>query len=341
MLDTISVKFWGVRGSYPVPGAETVRFGGNTSCVEVDVAGQTIILDAGTGIIPLGRELVRRSRLMGTPVDTTLLFSHLHHDHTQGFPFFVPAYTKNTQLKLYGPDFLEQDLEQALARTMSSPAFPVAWGATDASKIVQCIHEGQSLLIGNTGEHLVVHPADAAKIRSFEKRNPGDCIRIRTLRSYAHPGSVLLYRIEYRGRAVVYATDTEGYANTNWRLVNFARDADLLIHDAQFTEQHYLGLFPGLPATRDWGHSTIRMACDVASSANVKQLVLFHLDPGYDDWTIAQNEAESRRLFPDSMAAYEGLEIHLEGRSEHSLNAAVRQMSINPSIMVVPAAAGI
>jgi len=341
MLDTVSVKFWGVRGSYPTPGAETVRFGGNTSCVEVNVAGRTIILDAGTGIIPLGRELVRRSHLMGTPVDITLLFSHLHHDHTQGFPFFVPAYDKTTQLKLYGPDFLEQDLEQALARTMTSPAFPVAWGATDASKSVQCIHEGQSLLIGSTGEHLVVHPADAGKIRFFEKRNPGDCIRIRTLRSHAHPGGVLLYRIEYRDRAVVYATDTEGYANTNWRLVNFARNADLLIHDAQFTEQHYLGLFPGLASTRGWGHSTIRMACDVASSAGVKQLVLFHLDPGYDDWTIAQNEAESRRIFPDSMAAYEGLEIHLEGRSEHSHNAAVRQMSINPSIMIVPAAAGL
>jgi len=341
MFDTFSVKFWGVRGSYPVPGAETVRFGGNTSCVEINIAGRTIILDAGTGIIPLGRELIRRSHMMGKPVDITLLFSHLHHDHTQGFPFFVPAYEKTSHLKLFGPDFIGQELEQAIAQTMTSPAFPVAWSATDASKTVQCIHEGLSLLIGTTGEHLVVHPADVSKIRSFAIRNPGDFIRIRTLRSYGHPGGVLLYRVEYRDRAVVYATDTEGYANTNWRLVNFARNADLLIHDAQFTEQHYLGLFPGLPATRGWGHSTIQMACEVARSANVKQLILFHLDPGYDDWMINQNEVESRRLFRDSIAAYEGLEIHLESQSERSINPGVRQMSINPSIMVVPAGASI
>lgn len=341
MFDTFSVKFWGVRGSYPVPGAETVRFGGNTSCVEINIAGRTIILDAGTGIIPLGRELIRRSHMMGKPVDVTLLLSHLHHDHTQGFPFFAPAYEKTAQLKIYGPDFGAQNLEQVLAQTMTSPAFPVDWNATESSKTVQSIHEGLSLLIGSTGEHLVVHPADTGKIRSFETRNSGDCIRIRTLRSHAHPGSVLVYRIEYRDRAVVYATDTEGYACTNWRLVNFVRNADLLIHDAQFTEQHYLGFFPGLPATRGWGHSTVRMACEVARFANVNQLVLFHLDPGYDDWTITQNEAESRRFFRDSLAAYEGLEIHLDSRSEQSITTPVRQMSINPSIMVVPAVAGI
>ena len=102
MLETnaFKVKFWGVRGSYPTPGDETVRYGGNTACVEVTVAGQTIILDAGTGIVGLGRDLLRRSLEVEKPITATLLFSHMHHDHTQGFPFFAPAFVLHTSFYL-------------------------------------------------------------------------------------------------------------------------------------------------------------------------------------------------------------------------------------------------
>ncbi len=116
---------------------------------------------------------------------------------------------------------------------------------------------------------------------------------------------------EWKNHSVVYASDVEGGPDVNWRLAKFARDADLLIYDAQYTDPHYLGLAPGLPATKGWGHSTVTMAADFAKAANVKQLALFHHEPAYEDWTIAQNELDAQKRFPNSLAAYEGLEITL------------------------------
>jgi phosphoribosyl 1,2-cyclic phosphodiesterase len=314
MADTMLVKFWGVRGSYPVPGAETVRYGGNTACVEVRAGGRSIILDAGTGIIGLGRDLLRRSALIGKSISTTVLFSHLHHDHTQGLPFFSPFYERSAEIKIFGPQFQTSGLEENLSGVMRSPAFPVPWEQISANKSVQPMRAGESLLISQDGEHHIVHPADQAALRSFEEGQNGDVIQIRSLHSVAHPDWVLLYRIEWRGFSIVYATDTEGYAGNNGRLVKFAHQADLLIHDAQYTDAHYQGLLPGVPGTRGWGHSTIRMACDVAQAAKVQHLVLFHHEPTYDDWIISQNEQEAQRMFPETLAAYEGLEVHLEPR---------------------------
>jgi phosphoribosyl 1,2-cyclic phosphodiesterase len=314
MAESIIVKFWGVRGSYPVPGAETVRYGGNTACVEVRAGGRSIILDAGTGIIGLGRDLMRRSALMGKSISTTLLFSHFHHDHTQGLPFFSPFYDRSASINIFGPEFQASGLEENLSQVMRSPVFPVKWEQASAKKTVQPTRAGESLLIGRNGEHRIIHPADQAALRSFDAEQGGDVIHIRSLLSVAHPDWVLLYRIEWGGFSVVYATDTEGYASNNGRLVNFAYQADLLIHDAQYTDAHYQGLLPGIPGTRGWGHSTIRMACDVAQAAKVQRLVMFHHEPSYDDWTITQNEQEARRLFPETLAAYEGLEVRLGPR---------------------------
>jgi phosphoribosyl 1,2-cyclic phosphodiesterase len=314
MADTMLVKFWGVRGSYPVPGTETVRYGGNTACVEVRAGGRSIILDAGTGIISLGRDLMRRSALMGRTISTTLLFSHFHHDHTQGLPFFSPFYDRSADVKIFGPEFHASGLEENLSGVMRSPAFPVTWEQISANKSVGPLRAGESLLIGQDGEHRITHPADHAVMRSFEESQGGDIIHIRSLQSVAHPDWVLLYRIDWHGFSIVYATDTEGYAANNGRLVNFAYQADLLIHDAQYTDAHYQGLLPGMSGTRGWGHSTFRMACDVAQAAKVQRLVLFHHEPTYDDWTISQNEQEARRLFPETLAAYEGLEVRLESK---------------------------
>jgi phosphoribosyl 1,2-cyclic phosphodiesterase len=312
MADTMIVKFWGVRGSYPVPGSETVRYGGNTACVEVRAGNRSIILDAGTGIIGLGRDLMRRSALMGKSIATTLLFSHFHHDHTQGLPFFSPFYDRSASIKIFGPEFHNVKLEENLSKVMLPPAFPVSWEQTQAKKSMKPIRAGESLLIGQSGEHRIIHPADQAALGSFEEEQGGNIIRIRSLHSVAHPDWVLFYRIEWGGFSVVYATDTEGYASNNGRLVNFAYQADLLIHDAQYTDAHYQGLLPGIPGTRGWGHSTIRMACDVAQAAKVQRMVMFHHEPTYDDWSIAQNEQEARRLFPEALAAYEGMQVRLE-----------------------------
>ena len=125
MNDELRIKFWGVRGSYPTPGAGTVKYGGNTACVEICAGERTLILDAGTGIIPLGRELARRAAIEKRVLELMLLFSHLHHDHTQGFPFFVPAYMPNARLHIFGPDGTTESLKQVLEHNQSSETFPV------------------------------------------------------------------------------------------------------------------------------------------------------------------------------------------------------------------------
>ncbi len=311
MQNSFNVKFWGVRGSYPAPGVGTVHFGGNTACVEIQVAGKTIIIDAGTGIIPLGRELARRSALVGTPIDATLLLSHLHHDHTQGLPFFVPLHSAATSLHLVGPDFFGPALMEAIANVMHAPGFPMEWEDVQSEKSIQAIHTGQILMLGDEGRRLIVHPSDTRLIEDFYSQEDQEPVIVRTFQSHTHPNGVMCYRVEWKQHAVVYASDVEGGPDVNWRLANFARGADLLIYDAQYTEPHYLGLAPGLPATKGWGHSTITMAADFAKEAAVKRLSLFHHEPTYEDWTITQNEADAKKRFPNSFAAYEGLEIPL------------------------------
>ncbi|MFN8386903.1 MAG: MBL fold metallo-hydrolase, partial [Anaerolineales bacterium] len=142
-----------------------------------------------------------------------------------------------------------------------------------------------------------------------------EAVVIRIHKSYAHPGGVYVYRITWRGKSVVYATDTEGYIGTDRKLVQFARNADVLIHDAQYLEEHYRGQLVGFPSTQGYGHSTVTMACEVAAAAEVDTLVLFHHDPSYDDAMIADMERTAKSLFEDSVAAYEGLEIVLQSAS--------------------------
>jgi ribonuclease BN (tRNA processing enzyme) len=125
---------------------------------------------------------------------------------------------------------------------------------------------------------------------------------------------VLHYRLEYRGAALVYATDTEGYVSNDRRLVSFARAADLLVHDAQYTDEHYLGLAPGLSLTQGYGHSTISMACQAAHAAGVKRLALFHHAPEYSDSQLDEISTRARAIFPDSVVAAEGLELRLPAR---------------------------
>ncbi|MBN1562287.1 MAG: MBL fold metallo-hydrolase [Anaerolineae bacterium] len=304
---TLHLTCWGVRGSYPTPGPATVGIGGNTACIEIRANGHTIILDAGTGIIGLGRDLLRRAREHGGDIEATILFSHYHHDHTQGLPFFAPAYVPSTQLHIFGPGCYAEPAEDVLARNQAPTVFPVSFYDMRAEKNVQSLQDGDTILITH-GMGSIVLPAG---IDDYPGDLPPDAVMITTHRSYAHPGGTLMYRIEYAGQTVVYATDTEGYIGTDRRLVEFARGADLLIHDAQFTEEHYYGRDPRLSSTQGHGHSTPRMACEVAQAAGADRLVLFHHDPGYDDTTIRGMEEHARQVFPNVIAAYEGLHIEL------------------------------
>lgn len=306
MSDKIRVKFWGVRGSYPVPGPSTVHFGGNTACVEVRVNNHVIIFDAGTGIINLGRSLIEQAKATDTPVQATLLFSHMHHDHTQGFPFFLPAYNGATRLDMFGPGVFERDLEGMLSHAMIPPGFPLALQELNALKVMTTIRETDVVLLGGTVGGTVIRNLYHDVIEPDT-----DLVRIRALRSHAHPDGVMIYRLDWRDKALIYATDIEGYVHSDQRLVGFSRGADLLIHDAQYTEDHYLGKRPGFPSTQGWGHSTAAMACAVAKAAEVKQLALFHHEPQYDDKIIRRIEVDARKLFAPTVAAYEGLEIEL------------------------------
>jgi len=134
---------------------------------------------------------------------------------------------------------------------------------------------------------------------------------IRIHKSYAHPGGVYVYRITWHGKAIVYATDTEGYVGTDQRLVKFAKAADVLIHDSQYLDEHYWGQLEGFPSTQGYGHSTVTMACEVAIASEVGQSVLFHHDPSYVDAMVAGMEASAKKRFGDTQAAYEGLELRL------------------------------
>lgn len=302
MSDELRIKFWGVRGSYPAPGAGTVKYGGNTSSVEIRAGERTILLDAGTGIIPLGRELAREKRAG----EILLLFSHLHHDHTQGLPFFIPAYLPNTRLHIFGPDGTHESLAHVLEQNQSAATFPVSLRDMSATKNIQSARESQIILWDATGIHLAESTVGV----------DNDAVVICTHKSYAHPGGVYVYRITWRGKSVVYATDTEGYVGTDRRLAQFAKDADVLIHDAQYLEAHYRGQLAGFPATQGYGHSTATMACEVAFASKSRQLILFHHDPSYSDAMVAGMEATAKAQFGETRSAYEGLEIVLQETSK-------------------------
>jgi phosphoribosyl 1,2-cyclic phosphodiesterase len=308
MSDQLRIKFWGVRGSYPAPGAGTVKYGGNTACVELRAGGRTIILDAGTGIIPLGRELAR-----GRTHEIVLLFSHLHQDHTLGFPYFVPAYLPNTSLHIFGPDGMHESLRNVLEHNQSSETFPVSLRDMASSKEIQAVRESQMIVWDERGVRVTESTVGRRPARDDREVEgwSDDAVIIQIHKSYAHPGGVFVYRITWRGNSVVYATDTEGYVGTDRRLAQFAKDTDVLIHDAQYLEAHYRGQLAGFPATQGYGHSTAAMACELASASEAGQLILFHHDPAYSDAMVAGMEAAAKAQFAEVKAAFEGLEIAL------------------------------
>lgn len=252
----ISVRFWGVRGSIPTASREAVGYGGNTPCVEVRVSGveDIYIWDGGTGLRELGRTL----RGAEAPVHGFLCFSHFHWDHIQGLPFFEPAYASANAFTLVGPAQPTAGLVQILGGQMASVYFPVGLEQFGAHLAFQEIDEGTIMLGG---------------------------VQFDTLSSL-HPGRALIYRLVHEGKRVIYATDNElpsGWkraggspAHAVERFIRFFADADLLIHDAQYTPEE-------LEHRRGWGHSAWTDVLDLAIAAGVKQLILFHHDPDHSD----------------------------------------------------------
>jgi phosphoribosyl 1,2-cyclic phosphodiesterase len=277
------VTFWGVRGSIPTPGPQTVEIGGNTSCVEVRAGKSILIFDGGTGLRQLGKTLVREM-----PFTAHLFFSHVHWDHIQGFPFFDPAFVAGNSIHLYGGNNVSRTLEETLAGQMDHPSFPVHLSQMGATMTFHNLYEGQVLEI--------VEGGDRVKVAT----GAGN-----------HPNGVWAYRTEHGGKSVVYATDTEHYAVVDPKLSKLAAGADVLIYDAQYTPEEYAGTAGSGGPKTGWGHSTFVEAAKLAKEARVKQLVLFHHDPMQSDAAVRDKERRAREIFPNTIAAQEGLTIEL------------------------------
>jgi phosphoribosyl 1,2-cyclic phosphodiesterase len=301
MSKNFSVTFWGVRGSYPVPGRETLQFGGNTTCLEVRIGERVIIIDAGTGIIALGGKILQE-HFRGKDSDgleLTIFFTHLHHDHTQGLPFFAPLFMSRTVAHIYGPRNFGDALETVLERSMEPPHFPITFQESPSVKEVTTIKENNVVLLDR------VDPTPHLYSTRLDQIEYGDTsIVVRVMMDYSHPrDGVLVYRIEHRSRSLVFATDVEGYTGGNSKLIAFARNADLLVHDAQYSIEEYTGL----PVPRQgFGHSVADMAIEVGRKARVKNLALTHHDPNASDKTLKERETHLREKAKNLFYAREG-----------------------------------
>jgi ribonuclease Z len=272
------VHFWGVRGSIPCPGPNTVRYGGNTPCIEMQVGGKRLIFDGGTGLHVLGKSLLRQM-----PVEAHIFFTHSHWDHMQGFPFFTPGFVKGNSFHIYGaiaPD--GSTIEHRLHDQMLHPNFPVPLQIMQANLDFHDVKPPE-----------VIHISD---------------ITVETA-PLNHPGEAVGYRVNWRGGAAAYITDTEHFPDRiDENVLWLARDADILIYDSTYTDEEYHS--PKSPRI-GWGHSTWQEAVKVAKAANVKTLVIFHHDPAHDDDFLDHIGRQVAEKFESSIMAREGTEIQI------------------------------
>ena len=272
----MKIKFFGTRGSIPVCEQGYQEFGGNTTCVAVfgELDSDVLIFDAGTGIRNLGKELMRQEFLPGRKI--VIAFSHFHWDHIQGLPFFGPAYDPSKEIHVIalGKDLDIPDFKGIFAQQMESIYFPVSLDNMGANF---------SFILKNVNKE--VFPDGSLKTNLHN-----------------HPGGAHGYRLEAGGKTVVYCTDVEHGTHLDSKVIEFAKDADVLIHDAQYTPEE-------LPNFRGWGHSSWEQAIEVAEKANVKKLFLTHHDPEHDDTFLNEVEHECQKRFPNCFLAREGTEI--------------------------------
>ncbi len=260
----LKVKFWGSRGSIATPGPKTLRYGGNTACVEVRYRNSVVVFDCGTGIRELGNSLQREFN--GTPIHVHLFVSHTHWDHIQGFPFFTPAYASTNAITIYGLCSPDRTLEKAFREQMDATFFPLPMDHLKSRiEFVEFTHAVE---------------IDGATV---------------TTKRVNHPGLASAFRIDVDGKSVVYMTDHEPYCSLfgdtaenlerERELTDFARGADIYIREAQYNSEEY-------KAHRGWGHGTFEHALVAARDAGVANLVIYHHDPLHDDDCLDRLHAE-------------------------------------------------
>src|SRR5215831_9177476 len=287
----MQVRFWGTRGSIPTPGHRTAVYGGNTSCVEIRTNdGTMIVLDCGTGVRPLGLDMMRR----GGSHRIHLLIGHAHWDHIQGFPFFTPAFLPGNELNIYGSAAFQRSLEDTLAGQMQYSYFPVKLQDLASRIHYNELEEG----FFRIGEVLI------------------------ETQYLNHTAPTIGYRVSADGATVAYVTDHEPFWNSgglavhhpgDQRHIDFLRGADLVIHDAQYTSEEYASKL-------GWGHSPTDYATDAAMAAGVSRLALFHHDPIHDDDALKRiEEAQRARVNSavstmDVFAAAEGMAFDVVGK---------------------------
>lgn len=309
-MGEFKVKFRGVRGSYPLAKKEFLNYGGNTSCVEVHVNGHLIILDAGTGMIDAGNELMQKYIESGvtpkerTPINATVLISHIHQDHILGFTFFKPLHVASSVINVFGNVNYNETLADELATLLFGKSFPVDLGNIAGTLNIRDLSEMEGIILRH-GEPPIVKRIE----NENDEKVSGDDVLITCYRSYAHPQEgVIIYKIAYKDKTLVYATDKESYKGGDKRLARFARNCSLLIHDSQYTTEDYLNLY--LPK-QGYGHSTFDMALECQEQVNAEKLVFFHFDPSYDDEKLDLIKEQYKYTSDKAILAYEGLEINL------------------------------
>lgn len=274
----MKVTFYGTRGCIPVSEADFLQVGGSTSCILVTFdMGRIAILDAGTGIRKLGNDLMARSHEQYDNIYIAL--SHTHWDHIQGFPFFKPAYDprRHFTMSICGKGRHTKGLENIFATQMQREYFPVSLDKM-----------GSAFTFWEPDVTTYTVPSGVSIVAS----------------RHNHPGYAYGYRLEEGGKTVVYCTDVEHLGGIDPSVVALSRNADLLIHDAQYTPDELRG-------KEGWGHSSWEQAVEVAEQAEVRRLALFHHDPEHTDTFLLDMERECRKRFPRAFLAKEGAEIEI------------------------------
>jgi len=270
---TLKVKFWGVRGSIACPSADHIKYGGNTSCLEVKVGEHRLVLDAGTGIRGLGQTFLKDD-----VSQVHILLTHTHWDHINGFPFFVPAYDPRRSVHIMaGHLHGGEGIQNVLAAQMDNPMFPVPLSAMQAKMRFEDFEAGSSFDIY-------------------------DDVHVRTA-PLNHPNGATGYRIEHGGHSICYVTDTEHVpGKLDQNILGLIEGADVVIYDSTYTEQEF-------PSKIGWGHSTWNEGVKLCREAGAKSMAIFHHDPEHDDDFMAALGEEAKKEWDGTFVAREGMEL--------------------------------